>query len=435
MAYIENILTEYERGRRNFADQIYAVMMFKLWLLNAAKKSFVVTAPEVSASPRAMTILVCSDIIPCDNQGGSGRVAWELALQLLKKGHKVFILTKGSTEKKDFEVIEGVEVYRYYGNPFKCNGVIKRILKAHKRIDVLELHHPYTAFWAIWLLKGVPAVYNFHSPWAEEFLIRSGDLRLNAVHKALGSATRKFMERSVLKSSKIILSDSQFMDDKLNAAHKIPSRIVPLDVDTEKFSPAEDITGIRRKFNIPDNSFAVFTVRNLVTRMGLENLVEAAAKVVKEKPEVFFIMGGRGYLHDKLERLIAERGLSNHVRMEGYISESDLPLYYQCADLFILPTRLLEGFGLVTLEAMACGTPVLATPVAANIDVLGKFDKNFLLDGIEPENIAEGIIKFMLKYEKEKKMIRLRCRQFIEENFSWKKYATEVEKIFYEAIG
>ena len=192
---------------------------------------------------------------------------------------------------------------------------------------------------------------------------------------------------------------------------------------------------MREKLGIPKDRFVIFTVRNLVSRMGLENLVEAASDVVKKEPRALFIIGGRGYLKEKLEEMIAGRGLAGQVRLEGYISEEKLPLYYQCADLFVLPTRLLEGFGLVTLEAMACGTPVLATPVAANVEVLGGFDRSLLLKSESPGDIAAGILDFISGCETRRAELRAACRRYVEENYSWEKYAAEVEKELYSAVS
>ena len=379
-----------------------------------------------------LTILVGTDIVPEDDEGGSGRVAWETARRLTAKGHRLIVVTKGPAGKEDFEAVDGIELYRYRGSPVKFSAAIKKITLRYGKIDVLELHHPYTAFLAQRALKGVPAVYNFHSPWAEEYAIRGSDLGFGPVRKALGGFFRKLLERSALKSSKVILNASRFMADRLKAVHGLNSMIIPLGVDTGKFSPAADAAALRKKLGIPEDRFVVFTVRNLVTRMGLENLVEAAAAVVKKEPKALFIIGGRGYLREKLERLAAAAGLSGRVRLEGYIPDYDLPLYYQSADLFVLPTRLLEGFGLVTLEALSCGTPVLATPVAANLEVLGAFGKEFLLKNESPEAIAEGITDFMAGYSGRKDKLRAACRAFIELNYSWEKYADEVEKILYE---
>ncbi|OGS13605.1 MAG: asparagine synthase (glutamine-hydrolyzing) [Elusimicrobia bacterium RIFOXYA2_FULL_58_8] len=433
--YAGELLDEHESGRRNLADQLHAAVTFELWLAARAKTAGGGFDPGIGARAGALTVAVATDIIPYDDEGGSGRAAWETARRLAAMGHKIIVLTKGAPGRRDFETVDGLEVHRYYGNPFRFRAAAEMVLKRYGKVDVLELHHPYTAALALRYFKGVPAVYNFHSPWGEEYAIRGADLGMNPLRVKAGAIARVLAERHVLKSSGIILNASRFMAAKLMAVHGLRSRVVPLGVNTAKFFPAADIAGLRRKLNIGGERFVVFTVRNLVSRMGLENLVEAAAEIVRQRPAALFIIGGRGYLREKLERMIAQRGLAGHVRLEGYIPEADLPLYYQCADLFVLPTRLLEGFGLVTLEALSCGTPVLATPVAANVEVLGGFGGEFLLKDESPGAIASGIIDFMAAPVQDKAALRGRCRAFIELNYSWDKYAAEVEKVLYEAAN
>ena len=433
--YIEGMLKEHESGRRNLNDQIHAVMMFELWL--ARNKKLAAGGVSLGVRPGAgpLNVLVCTDIIQEDDAGGSGRVAWETAKRLAAMGHRPVVLTKGARNKKDFEIFEEIEVYRYRGNPLKLRALLRDILARHGRIDVMELHHPYTGGLALAALKGVPAVYNFHSPWGEEYAIRCRDLGKGPLRRLLGAGMRKFLERRVLKASSVILNASRFMAENLKAAHGLDSRLVPLGVDLDKFRPEADTGELRERLGLPAGAFMVFTVRNLASRMGLENLVEAAASVVKERPDAFFVIGGSGYLRGKLEALIKPAGLSGSVRLAGYIPESDLAAHYQCADLFILPTRLLEGFGLVTLEALACGTPVLATPVAANPEILDRLDPGMLLADSSPAGIAAGILSFMPRYEENRAAMRLACRKFVEEGYSWAKYARSVEQALLDAVA
>jgi glycosyltransferase involved in cell wall biosynthesis len=133
--------------------------------------------------------------------------------------------------------------------------------------------------------------------------------------------------------------------------------------------------------------------------------------------------------------MIKVAGLGGSVRLAGYIPEEDLAAYYQCADLFILPTRLLEGFGLVTLEALAAGTPVLATPVAANPEILERLDPGMLLTDVSPAGITAGILAFIPRYEADRAGMRAACRKFIEENYSWAKYARGVERALLDAVS
>jgi glycosyltransferase involved in cell wall biosynthesis len=102
------------------------------------------------------------------------------------------------------------------------------------------------------------------------------------------------------------------------------------------------------------------------------------------------------------------------------------------ADIFILPTRELERFGLVTLEALACGVPVLGTPVGGTQEILGKFDSSFLFADTSPKSMAASILeKYKIISETPQKWseISQRCRQYVENNYSWEKNVDSLEKI------
>ena len=105
--------------------------------------------------------------------------------------------------------------------------------------------------------------------------------------------------------------------------------------------------------------------------MGLENLIEAIAVVRQTFPELLLLIGGRGYLKQALQQRINSLGLEQNIQLLDFIPAEQLPDYYRAAELFVLPTLHYEGFGLVTLEALACGTPVVATPVGASTRNIG----------------------------------------------------------------
>ena len=122
--------------------------------------------------------------------------------------------------------------------------------------------------------------------------------------------------------------------------------------------------------------------------MGLENLIVAFNELQKKAADIQLVIGGNGPLEDELMGLARSFGIEKKVHFTGFISEEQLPLYYQMADLFVLPTKELEGFGLVTLEAMASGLPVIGTPVGGTKEILTKFNTEFLFDDTTPESIA-----------------------------------------------
>src|SRR5262249_51875396 len=156
------------------------------------------------------------------------------------------------------------------------------------------------------------------------------------------------------------------------------------------------------------------TIRNLVPRMGLDSLVTAMRQVVDCRPDCYLYIGGSGYLKPQLAEQVEALGLSNNVRFTGFIPEERLSDYYGAADLFVLPTRMLEGFGLVTVEAMASGTPVMGTPVGGTREILQGFDPRFLFPGVESADLASGLLSRLPEIEGNQEL-RDRCRRHVEE--------------------
>jgi glycosyltransferase involved in cell wall biosynthesis len=123
----------------------------------------------------------------------------------------------------------------------------------------------------------------------------------------------------------------------------------------------------------------VLTVRNLEARMGLDTLLHAMVRARATVPDALLVVGGEGSLREPLTRLAGALHLGDGVRLVGRIPEATLAAHYQAADLFVLPTRALEGFGLVAAEALACGTPVLGTAVGAIPEVLEGLGDDWLV--------------------------------------------------------
>jgi glycosyltransferase involved in cell wall biosynthesis len=169
--------------------------------------------------------------------------------------------------------------------------------------------------------------------------------------------------------------------------------------------------------------------------MGLENLMIAIDKVVKKLPQIYVVVAGEGPLKSDLKALIRSLNLEKFVKIAGFIPDNELPDYYRMADLFILPTKELEGFGLITLEAMSTGLPVLGTPVGGTREILSQFDQRFLFKDTDPESMASLILDIchqMKKRPQEWRTLSHRCRQFVEQNYCWEKNIIALEKVFFE---
>ena len=350
-----------------------------------------------------MRILTVCDYLGEANPSGAGRYLLETAKALRAMGHEVRILAGG----------EGKEEPGLFRFPFPAStgrarwlvgGGWSGIGKAHARAtegwkpERFLFHQPLSAAAVLRASgDGIPARYVFHSPWGAEIEARGGG--------RLQRWPRDRMERRVLAhcGKAVVLSD--FMAGEMRKAHpelQVETRKIPGGADLSRFAFGER----------PGNARPVLvTVRRLVPRMGLDNLLGAMERL---NPRPFLVIAGTGPLEQDLRKGVARRRLEKDVRLDGYVPEANLPALLGSADLFVLPSETLEGFGMVIPEALACGTPVLGTPVGAIPEVLGAFDLSLIAPSADPEGLAEGIRR-ALKAE----IRRADCRAYAEMNFDW----------------
>ncbi len=239
-----------------------------------------------------------------------------------------------------------------------------------------------------------------------------------------------------MNNSDRIVVLSEFTRDRLHRFYGIAGEkieVIPGGVDLERFYPAHDKMGIRDGLNIPRGKMILFTVRNLVPRMGLENLITAIREVVKVTPDIYLVLGGDGPLKEDLADLTRQLGVEDFIRFVGFIPEGELPAYYRMADVFVLPTLELEGFGLVTLEALASGVPALGTPVGGTVEILKALNPRLLFKDKSPESIARLILETYREFREDpasQGKLSIQCRRFVEQNYSWEKNLDKLENLF-----
>jgi glycosyltransferase involved in cell wall biosynthesis len=177
----------------------------------------------------------------------------------------------------------------------------------------------------------------------------------------------------------------------------------------------------------------LFTVRNLVPRMGLENLLEAMTMLGEEQRNLLLLIGGEGQLRPRLEELIRSRGLQDSVQLLGFVPEDQLAKYYQASDMVVLPTLQLEGFGLVTVEALACGTPVMGTPVGAIPEVLSTVDPLLVTEGTDGLSLAKTLRLLLKRFRDqpgERERFSKKGREVVERRYNWAAHTADLDRLF-----
>ena len=403
-----------------------------------------------------MNILIAADVSIANVIGGAERVLYEESTRLALREHTVKLLTrKLPYHESDVESINGVEEHRYSFQkkifPFFFKSIMSdcrktfRFLEEKFPFDIINFHQPFSAIGVLSLTgsRRVPYVYTCHSLSFEEYISRasvpSNPIKWTLHH--LQVSARKSTEQTVLRKSDQIVVLSEYTREKLQRTYEVaPSKIsvIPGGVDLERFRPSTDKDQIRARMGLPEDKFILFTVRNLVPRMGLENLILAFEIVQNAHKDILLVVGGEGPLETPLREQVRRCGLKNFVRFAGYIPDEDLPSYYQMADLFILPTTELEGFGLVTVEALASGLPVLGTPIGGTREILTKLGSDYLFDDSTPHSIAKGIFDALngwATHHAAYKKVSETCRKVAEQHYSWDNHVSKLEDLYYSLLG
>lgn len=389
-----------------------------------------------------MKILATTDLFESNDIGGAIRYYFDLLESLAARGHTVDSLLPCARDGECLrEQYPGVRLHLYNvpakGGPRELftaalsRSNIEKLLNS-ERHDCIQLHQPKTTLGPMLLgaKPDVPVFYHFHSPWATEYAVKSEG------RAGLGWWSRQVIESAYMKKLTAIIVLSEFMKSRLFEAHpglKVPVHIVPGGVNTERFRPPESRTSAKDEAGFPQDRFVLFTARRFTPRTGLDMLVKAHAKLAKKHPELMLVMAGGGEQKAEIEAMVQSLGISDSVRFEGFIDESRLHVYYQAADLFVLPTRALEGFGLVSVEALACGTPVLGTPMGAITDVLKPFKPALLTREASVEAIEEGI-EYWLERRDELEALGKGGREYVLNNFGWDIVAGKIEEVYREYL-
>jgi glycosyltransferase involved in cell wall biosynthesis len=209
---------------------------------------------------------------------------------------------------------------------------------------------------------------------------------------------------------------------------------VPGAADPHAFVPVQNRKKVREALNLPMDRTILFTVRNLVPRMGLENLLSAVATLGVARQGCTLVIGGEGPLRGTLEAGIRQRGLDDVVRLAGFIPEAQLAQYYQAADLVVMPSLQLEGFGLVAVEAMACGTLVLGTPVGAIPEILNQVDPILVADGTDGRSLARALEQVLRRIQEPGEFGHLarKGRALIEGRYNWTQHCVDLVDVLIE---
>jgi glycosyltransferase involved in cell wall biosynthesis len=324
---------------------------------------------------------------------------------------------------------------------------IKKIISEVGKVDVIHSHTPMLGLGAMSAVArgNTLKIHSIHSPWLEEMRASKaweGDTGLKSrVKKAAAMATAGLVESRCLHLSDLLTSFSDFTRREITRGYERAVRnkrfeVFPGWVDTERFTPEGRRTDWELETGRTPKGPVFFTVRALVPRNGLEMLIDAAASVRDRGHDFVLVIGGRGPLRESLQSKISGLALNDRVKMIGRIEDECLPVLYRSCDMFVLPTIALECFGIIILEALASGKPIIATPVGAIPELLSPICPEGLLPEVSARALAEAMIEFIKKFEKGDQVEdnRERFRQYVCDRYSLEIGTDRFRKVYESSI-
>ncbi|MEY2333251.1 glycosyltransferase family 4 protein [Acidithiobacillus ferrianus] len=271
---------------------------------------------------------------------------------------------------------------------YRARSALKKIINEF-RPDIICVHFALYGFPATDLLSHQPLVVHFQGPWAGEAAMEQGKNR---------SLIKYFIENSVYRrATRLIVLSNAFKEILTNEYGVSPEKIavIPGAIDTRRFDQPIARTEARNILGWPRYRPIILVVRRLSRRMGIENLLTALVTVKARFPDVLLMVAGVGGMAHELARMTESLGLTNHVKFLGFLADQDLPAAYRAADFTVVPTTALEGFGLITVESMASGTPVLVTPVGGLPEIVRPFAPQWVTDDSTASAMARSMSEIL----------------------------------------
>ncbi|MBU0660758.1 glycosyltransferase family 4 protein [Patescibacteria group bacterium] len=376
--------------------------------------------------------------------GGMGNVVFQTAKALLDRGHNVTVLTPGYHERKEIKGAEEKVEEEHAPELEKQEADVKRIAPAFQygnaaylptiaeeldAADIVHLHYPFYG------TANLVRKWKKKHPEKGLVITYHMDPRSQGWRGLVFSLYAKFVMPKVLAAADAIcVSSFDYAESSeaalLYAKQKDMWHELPFGVDTDRFAPRKKDDLLLKKHTLDPNISTILFVGGMDEAhhfKGIPVLLKSLVLLKKSLGELQVVLLGEGELKEQFELQARALGVEGMVRFVGRVSEDDLPLYYNLADLFVLPSiHRGEAFGMVLLEAFASGVPVIASDLAGVRTVAERAGVV-----VQPKNVyalAQAIQDYIEL--KDKKPLKEQARQAAETVYNWESIGEQLECIY-----
>ena len=367
--------------------------------------------------------------------GGVEVVAYNLTISMAQKGHEIVVFTTSINSKDIIERHKNIELYRYAIN-FRigeANMSFKLLYKPlEHEVDIIHAHAgnppaPIAAY-RYAKKKKKPFVVTYHGDGQWNW---GGFIRRTSVY-----FYNKYLLDKILSYADVVISPSEYYIDESKFLGKYRDKVVviPNGINIDEFDISYSKEECREKLDLPLDDEIILFLGGLNPHKGPDVLLKTMLKIIKEVPDAKLVFIGSGMMREELEMLSKKLGVERNVKFAGFVGDTfKKALYYHAADVFVLPSTGPEIFGIVNLEAMACGVPIVASEIGGVPDVVRDGENGLLVPPRDSGELADAII-YLLENEDMREKMGKNGRKKVKD-YSWKKIAEETEKVYLSLIG
>lgn len=342
-------------------------------------------------------ILLLAQVFP-PRPGGSGRWMWELYRRLTRE---VVVAAGACPGDRAFDAGTALQIERLnldFGNwGLLSSSSIEYIAAWRQALSMVRGRGITQLHCAKALPEGLLAYALKSSAGLPYWCFAHGEeLRLAATSRELRLLTRK-----VLHAADRVVANSTFTQSMLLDEWKLPAARVAVmspGVDTTRFIPGAANPAVRAQLGWTGKR-VLLTVGTMQKRKGQDTVIRALPRIRAEHPGVLYVIAGPGLERDYLAQLAADLGVAEAVQFRDAPDETELVDCYQQCDLFVMPNRQIgwdvEGFGIVLLEAQACGKPVIAGRSGGTSDAVEDGVTGYLVNGESTDDVAAAVIRLL----------------------------------------
>ncbi|HEY8417346.1 MAG TPA: glycosyltransferase family 4 protein [Limnochordales bacterium] len=387
-------------------------------------------------------ILMLSWEYPPRVVGGLARHVCHLSRALAKLGHRVTVLTQEAPGADTHEWDAGVEVLRlpvHGPAPLDFPGWVMRLnlemveralhlLVCGRRFDLVHAHDWLAAYAGKALKHGlaVPLVATIHATEHG----RNNGLH-NDLQRHIGS-----VEWWLTYEAWRVICCSRFMEEEVRRVFQLPAdkiRVVPngVTVPEEPVDPEQD-AAFRVRFAEPHEAL-VFFLGRLVFEKGVHVLLDAVPRILERHPATRFVIAGEGPARPDLEAQAHRLGVADRVAFYGYANDRDRDRFLRTAQVAVFPS-LYEPFGIVALEAMAVGTPVVVTATGGFQEIVRHGHNGLLALPGNAESLAHNVVALLSAPGLADKLRRNALRH-VQEHCAWEHIAARTAAVYEEVLA